>query len=107
VVVALAVYWTRAIDTGVFTAKVRFGKDRTFSASFRNESTPCTAGTSDVTKAIGLLTSDFTVHLGPGADHMSASEHTYATTPACSAVDHVIRWTATRVSRQSLAGALS
>jgi hypothetical protein len=49
--------------------------------------------------AIGLITSAFTaVRLGPGRDHMSANEHTYATTPACRNVDHVIRWTATRLT---------
>jgi hypothetical protein len=96
-----AIYWTRPIDLGVFTAKVTYHSKSVFTASFKNESAPCTTGTSSVTKAIGLLTSDFTVHLGPGQNHMSATEHTYATTPACSAVAHTIHWTATRVADSS------
>jgi hypothetical protein len=93
-----AIYWTRPIDTGVFTAELTNGLGAEYSARFQDESAPCTRGTSEVVRAFGLLTSVFTVHLGPGTDHMSASEHTYATTAACSAVDHIIRWTATRVA---------
>jgi len=93
-----AMYWTRPIDTGVFTTEVTRGPGSAFSATFRDESAPCTSGTSNVLRAFGLITSTFKLQVGPGPDHLSASEHTYATTPACSALDRTIRWTAIRVT---------
>jgi hypothetical protein len=95
------VYWTRRIDLGAFTAAVSFahGSQVSFKASFKDESSPCESTTGGGVAAVGLLTSDFAATLFPGARLINATEHTYATTPACGAVEHVIRWTATRLSR--------
>ena len=94
-----AVYWTRRIDIGVFTAQVSFPRAISFKASFKNESAPCESLTGREVADVGLLTSDFSATLSAGTDRIDATEHTYATTPACGAVEHLIRWTATRLTR--------
>jgi hypothetical protein len=99
-----AIYWTRPIPgEGADTAKiVAHGVPTTFTASFRNESAPCFTP-SGVVVGVALIESDFTAHVGPGPDHMSAMEHTHTTTPTspCPALDRTIRWTAIRVSKPS------
>jgi hypothetical protein len=96
-----AIYWTREVDGRLFTAKMTRGPGGSYSARFENETYGCVRAESNVIGAFGLLTSAFTVHLGPGPGRLTASERTYATTPACSAVKHIISWTATRSSNPS------
>jgi hypothetical protein len=91
-----ALYWTRLIDLGVFTAAVHVNGSA-LTATFANERTPCTSAGSRIIKAIGLLTSTFTVRLRPDG-RLYGTEHTYATTRACSDVDHRLRWAAIHVT---------
>ena len=93
-----AMYWTRPIGIGVFTTQMHIGAGNAFSAAFRDETTPCASSPGGAGKAIGLITSVFTGVVEVRSDRMTASEHTYGTTPACEAINRTIRWTATRVT---------
>jgi hypothetical protein len=84
-----------------FTAELTRGAGTAFSATFRNEADPCASPHSHVVKPLGLITSVFTVHFGPGPNRMSAGEHTYPTSAICGPFDRTMRWTATRVTNGS------
>jgi hypothetical protein len=92
-----AIYWTRPIDVGVFTARLQINRDA-LSAKFSNEAAPCEIWDSGAIKSLGLLTSKFSLRHDPRSDQISGTEHTYATTTACSGVDRYVRWTATRIA---------
>jgi hypothetical protein len=86
-------YWIRTPEVGVFTAPARVSGDNV-SATFAGERARCTSGNGSTHTAIGRLTSVLALHFDPATRTGTGTEHTFATTSACRAVDQRLRWTA-------------